>query len=204
MSTVEKEYPIKVTLSTGSQLTVYASRETIEWYGNVNTLVDSMIKPLKDVKRIEVELYCDFIEDLVTEVTYDITLEAWKTLGVRTVVYYNFDGMEEEERGYISFEDGWLPKYTMKEHPRYKKANSMITEDITNIRSAKLVNREARNQRSLDAYHNDPDTHNEKRMKRYYGNHEAEKKSNRESTRRYMERTVGRVFGAGKAGKKKA
>lgn len=192
MFTEENEeitYPIRVTLSTGTVLTVHSNRDTIEdFYGNVNILVNESIKPLKDVKRIEVRLYDEWTEDYVTEVTYDAVLEAWKEMDVRVVVTYDFNTIEEDERGYIGRKDGWLPCYTLRKYPKAKKAHSMITEDIIRIRSARLVNREARNKRNLESYYNNPAKANQARMARYYMNHEVEKERNAEAGRRWRNR----------------
>jgi len=182
----EMMYPIKVTLSTGTVLTVHSSRDTIEcFYGDVNKLVNESIKPLKDVRRVEVLLYDADLEDFVTEVSYDAVLEAWKEMDVRVVITYDFNTIEEEERGYIGRKDGWLPCYTLRTVPKSKKAYSMITEDIVRIRSARLVNREARNKRNLDSYYKNPQKANQVRMTRYYMNHEEEKRRNAEAGKRW-------------------
>lgn len=157
------EYPVKVTLTSGTVLNVFSTRETMEgYYGNVNNMVAEMIKPLKDITRIEVTVYSEFLEDFITEVTYDHILEAWADRSERVVITYDFDGLPEDERGFIDRIDGWLPSYGLRKRSNFRRVHSIPTEDVINIRTAKRVNMDARNERHLDYYYKDPATYNKK------------------------------------------
>jgi hypothetical protein len=189
--TMEREYPITVHLNTGTELHVIATRDTIESFGSVNQLVHHMIKPLEDVTRIEVELYCEELEDTMKEVTYDVLLEAWKNLRERVVITYDFYGTgieEEEERGFIDFKDGWLPCYTLRKTVQAIKMHDLMTSDIVRIQSTKVVNGEAKRQRGLDAYYADPQKANQQKADRERAKREKvahERKLARERTNRY-------------------
>lgn len=143
-------FPIRIVLrGTLSEVNVFAERETIEgYYGNVNQLVHQMIHPLPSVERIEVELYDPIVEEMHVEVTYDRRLEEVVDLGERVVLTYDFNGIFEEERGYIGKTDGWLPSYTGKKQHNSTKGFELPTDCITKIETL----REYRNRNFKEKY----------------------------------------------------
>ena len=152
----QAEMPITVTTVTGTVVTVHASQETIEgYYGDVHKLVDKWIKPLHDVESIVIHAYDEFFDEVLPVVTYSKELEAWKARGERLVITYDFYnvGMEDEDRGYLDVEEGWLPRYAMRYQRHAKKKHPIATDGIIRIETAKAVNDRARSERNKERYH---------------------------------------------------
>lgn len=155
-------------------------------YENIWKLIeDAVPAPLRDIKRVEVVYWDEDFEDVETELCYDISLEHWLDKG-RAVLFYEFNGIEEEERGYLArVDDTWLPKYGLKYQRNSKTVHPIPAFYVTQVRSAEEMNRERKNIRNRNYYHRNKHRAHELWKRRYYGNHEESKRKNAEEARRH-------------------
>jgi hypothetical protein len=150
---------VRITLLTGGMLNFSVPIAVIESYGTLNEFVDAVVKPLKDLARIEVMDFDEELECDTSELTYDILLEPWSAKGERVVLFYEYivDMVEEGARGYIVREAGAMGRYRIRKQVQHLQTQPIDAEAMVSVRTVQAVKQERKNKHTMDKYYGDAD-----------------------------------------------